>query len=135
MLAYSGPLPSAEQIEHYERTYNGAAKLLFEKFAEEQTHRHELEKADSKTNTAAVDKYYGIRDKEVKSDFIGNILGQILSTGICIAGLGACVYLSMNGHEWAAIAVVAIPFAGIIRAMRSGKDNKKTPQPPFSSES
>jgi uncharacterized membrane protein len=118
MMAYSGPLPPAEQLEHYEKLYGGAAKLLFEKFAEERTHRMNVEKSES-------DKYFELAAKEQKNNFLGNISGQLLSAAICLVGLGACVYLAMNGHTWEAISVVAIPFAGIIRAMRSGKDGKK----------
>jgi uncharacterized membrane protein len=115
MASYTeiSPLPPPEYIEVYERHHKGAMKIFLNKFSEEQDHRHELEKADSKMNASIV-----------KNEFIGNISGQILSTGICLAGLGACVYLAMNGHTWEAIAVVAIPFAGIIKAMRTGKGGK-----------
>jgi len=67
-------------------------------------------------------KYYELKAREEKSTFIGNLLGQILSVLVCLAGLALCGLLAMNGHEWAAVAVVAIPFAGIIRAMRSKRN-------------
>jgi uncharacterized membrane protein len=115
MASYTeiSPLPPPEYIEVYEKHHKGAMKIFLSKFSEEQDHRHELEKVDSKVNADIV-----------KNEFIGNISGQLLSAAICLAGLGACVYLAMNGHTWEAIAVVAIPFAGIIKAMRTGKDGK-----------
>jgi uncharacterized membrane protein len=123
MASYTeiSPLPPPEYIDVYEKHHKGAMKIFLNKFSEEQDHRHEIEKADSKANADAVERYYGIRGKEVRADFVGNISSQLLSAAICLAGLGACVYLAMNGHTWEAVAVVAIPFAGIIRAMRSGK--------------
>jgi uncharacterized membrane protein len=108
MASYTeiSPLPPPEYIEVYEKHHKGAMKIFLDKFSEEQDHRHEIEKADSKANADIV-----------RNDLIGNISGQFLSAVICLAGLGACVYLAMNSHMWEAIAVVAIPFAGIIRAI------------------
>ena len=48
-LEFDGPLPPPAMIEGYDAVYPGAAKLLFEHFAKEQLHRHELEKADFET--------------------------------------------------------------------------------------
>ena len=127
LSTYSGPLPPAEQLEHYEKLHNGAAKLFFDKFAEEQTHRCEIEKNESDANIRAMDKYYETKSEEerlneartmeVKYNLIGSLTGQILSVSICLAGLALCGFLAMNGREWVAVSVVAIPFAGIIRAM------------------
>ncbi len=117
---YSGPLPAAHEMEHYEKLMPGAAKLLFEKFSEEQTHRHELEKNESNANIKALDKHYSIASQTRRLSFIGNLVGQILSVVLCLAALALCGYLAMNGHTWEAVAVVAIPFAGIIRALKSG---------------
>jgi len=118
---YSGPLPSAEQLEHYEKISPGAAKMFFDKFAEEQTHRQELEKNESAADIRSMDRHYDGIDKERKFNFIGNVLGQALSVVVCLAALALCGYLAMNNHTWEAVAVVAIPFAGIIRAIKSGK--------------
>jgi uncharacterized membrane protein len=118
---YSGPLPSAQELERYEKLLPGAAKLLFEKFAEEQTHRHELEKNESAAGIRSMDRHYDGEDKERRFSFFGHVLGQVLSVFVCLAALALCGYLAMNGHTWEAVAVVAIPFAGIIRAIKSGK--------------
>ena len=117
LSAYSGPLPPAEQLERYEKLYGGAAKMFFDKFFEEQTHRHEIEKNESDAGIRSMDKFYGIEAKEGKFNFIGNLTGQILSAVLCLSGLALCGFLAMNGREWVAVSVVAIPFAGIIRAM------------------
>jgi uncharacterized membrane protein len=126
---YSGPLPTAEQLEYYEKLYSGAAKLFIDKFIEEQTHRHEIEKSESDASIESMNKFYAakteenaVKASEKKFSFIGVLSGQILSTLVCIFALALCGYLAINGHTWEAVAVVAIPFAGIIRAMRSGKD-------------
>jgi len=118
---YSGPLPSAEQLEHYENISKGAAKMFLDKFAEEQTHRHEIEKTKSMAEVRSMDRHYDSEDKELRLNFMGNALGQILSVAVCLSALALCGYLAMNNHTWEAIAVVAIPFAGIIRAIKSGK--------------
>jgi len=121
LASYSGPLPPAEELERYNNIHNGAAKLLFDKFSEEQSHRQEIEKNESNANIKALDRHYDITDKVKKRSFIGNIVGQILSAAICLSALALCGYLAMHNHTWEAVAVVAIPFAGIIRAMKNGK--------------
>jgi len=78
LASYSGPLPPAVELEHYDTT-----------------------------------------SQYKRLNFIGNITGQIFSAVICLSALALCGYLAMNNHTWEAVAVVAIPFAGIIRAMRS----------------
>jgi len=118
---YSGPLPSAQELERYENLSKGAAKMFFDKFAEEQTHRHELEKSESAAGVLSMEKHYDDRAKERSTNFKGNIIGQILSVVVCLFALALCGYLAMNSHTWEAVAVVAIPFAGIIRAIKSGK--------------
>ena len=95
--------------------------MFLDKFAEEQTHRHELEKNESAADIRSMDRHYDGADKERKFNFIGNVLGQALSVVVCLAALALCGYLAMNDHTWEAVAVVAIPFAGIIRAIKSGK--------------
>jgi hypothetical protein len=99
----------------------GAAKLLFDKFAEKQSHRHEIEKNESTADIRSMDRHYDNEAKDSKRVFIGNLIGQVFSVIVCLAALALCGYLAMNGHTWEAVAVVAIPFAGIIRAIRSGK--------------
>ena len=79
LASYSGPLPSAEELEHYEKLYNGAAKLFFDKFSEEQTHRQDVEKNESNANIKAMDRYYDIASQSKRLNFIGNLLGQVFS--------------------------------------------------------
>jgi len=38
-------LPSPEYIEVYEKHHQGAVKIFLDKFSEEQTHRHEMDKS------------------------------------------------------------------------------------------
>jgi len=113
----SSPFPSAENLDAYEKHCPGTMKFLLDKYGEEQTHRHELEKNESNANIKAIQTEYDLENEDQKIGFIGNTLGQILSTVICLSSLGATCYLAMAGHTVEAVAAVSIPFAGIIRAI------------------
>jgi uncharacterized membrane protein len=113
----SSPFPSAEDIEVYERLYPGTMKIFMDKYSEEQVHRHEIEKKESEANIKSMQTEYSLEEEDLKLNFKGNILGQILSTVICLSALCATCYLATQGHTAAAVAVVSIPFAGIIRAI------------------
>ena len=41
---FSGPVPTPEIIERYEKIYPGAAKLIFDKWDSQVKHRHHIEK-------------------------------------------------------------------------------------------
>jgi uncharacterized membrane protein len=130
MLAHysSSPIPSPEQLEHYENIYPGAAKLIIDKFIEERSNAMEIEKNESDANIASMSRYYDIKskecelkDKEIKLGLFCKVSGQTLSTVFYLASLAVSGYLAMNGNDAVAIAIVAIPFAGIIRALIGNK--------------
>jgi len=103
LSAYSGPLPPAEQLEIYEKVYPGAAKAMFDAFAGEQRHRHEMEHREAEQI-----------EKSIKNESLGLVGG----VAICILSLCACIALAMLGAQAVAIAVVAIPLASVVKALR-----------------
>jgi uncharacterized membrane protein len=115
MRSSISPLPPPEFIDTYEKHHKGTMKILLDMYSEEQTHRHEMEKNESNASIESMRVEYGLEGKDLDIYSRGNILGQILSTLICLSGLGVSCYLAMQGHTAAAVAIAAIPFAGIIR--------------------
>jgi len=114
LAAYSGPLPTAEQLEIYEKIYPGAAKAIFDAFAEEQKHRHERENRESEANIESIRSFNEQQSRKLRTDAIGLAGGTV----ICVLSLCACVALAILGAHAVAVAVVAIPLASIIKALR-----------------
>lgn len=114
LAAYSGPLPAAEQLELYEKIYPGASKILFDALAEEQKHRHEREKMESDADIESIRKFNELQNRKLKIDEKGLVSGTI----ICILSLCASVALAILGSPAVAAAVVAIPLASVVKALR-----------------
>lgn len=76
---FVGPVPPPEIIEKYERIYPGAAKIIFEKWDSQVTHRHNLEKS------------------VVRTDNIKSILGVFFGFIVVLAAIGGGVYTAVNG--------------------------------------
>jgi uncharacterized membrane protein len=90
-------------LEIYERIYPGAAKAVFDAFAEEQRHRHEMEYREIEQ-----------QERKIRNESHGLASG----VAICVLSLFACVALALFGAQAVAIAVVAIPLASVVKALR-----------------
>lgn len=78
---------------------------------EESRHRQFLEKSTIQAQFEAQELQIA---KTFRSDSIGQYIGGAVSV-LCIVG---CVYLAMNDREWVVTALVSLPLAAIIRALR-----------------
>ena len=115
LAAYSSPLPPAEQLEIYEKVYPGAAKAIFAAFTAEQKHRHEKENRETEADIASIKEFNEQENKRIKADFYGLISGA----AICVLSLCVCIALAiLKVHPAAIPAVVAVPLASIIKALR-----------------
>lgn len=72
---WSGPMPPPDVIEGYEKSYPGAAKLLFEQFVKQSNHRMEIETKVVESN--------------IRNESRGQWMGFVL--------LGLIVVLGMTG--------------------------------------
>ncbi len=99
----SGPLPSPEDLEHYNEVIpNGADRIM--KMAENQLeHRLSIEKSVVNSNN--------------NDSRLGQIFGFVLSI-VCI---GAAVYLGINDHEWLAGIIATTTIIGLITTFVLGK--------------
>ena len=70
---WSGPLPSPEAIEAFEKTYPGSAKIIFEVFQNQSNHRIDIEKL--------------VLQKSLRNEFLGMVLAFILMTMIIGGGI------------------------------------------------
>jgi uncharacterized membrane protein len=117
MRSSISPLPPPEFIDTYEKHHKGTMKILLDIYSEEQANRHEIEKNESDANIESMRMEHKLDNKELNLGFAGNLAGQIFSLIICLCAFVLCAYLAVKGYAWVAVSVVAIPFAGIIRAI------------------
>jgi uncharacterized membrane protein len=98
-----GPLPAPADLEHYERICPGAADRILKVMEREQSHRQEL--------TAKI----------VEMEVIN--AGRSLPIGGAIALLAVCgaTLVGLFGSWEAAVALVGIPLAAIVRAFVAPK--------------
>lgn len=69
---YSGPLPHPSQLEHYEKTYPGAAKIIFDQWQRQTQHRQRLE-------------YETITSQEKRADR-GQVMAFIIVMTVTVGG-------------------------------------------------
>jgi hypothetical protein len=60
-----------------------------------------------------------------RSDIVGQIFGFI----ICIACVGAAIYLGISGHDELAGAITVIPSAAVIKSFFSSKNHQQQKKP------
>jgi len=124
----SGPLPAPEDLAAYERTLSGASNRIITMAETEQAHRHKQESQVTLANIQAQQRQLDIAALQVSSIKWSDLVGQVLGWSVSIAAVGGAIYLAMNNHEAAASALVLLPIAAIIRALRgnSSSPQKKT---------
>lgn len=98
-----GPLPAPADLEHYERVCPGAADRILKVMEREQTHRQEL--TQKIVETEAVNARRSLP--------IGGAVALLAVCGATIVGL--------FGSWEAAVALVGIPLAAIVRAFVAPK--------------
>ncbi|MCX8506722.1 MAG: hypothetical protein ORN98_08940 [Alphaproteobacteria bacterium] len=105
--SWSGPLPSPEILKEYKELHPDSVKTIFDEFAKERNHQRLMDK-----------------------------LGIGAAFIIAIMGMGATVYLAMNGHEFAAsvmgggtLVVMVTAFLRRDRLKISQKPSDNSPNP------
>lgn len=113
---FQGPTPPPEVMERYDALVPGTAQRLFKLAEDESLHRRAIEAQTNAANIAAQEKQLSIVEYQSRAAFRSDSIGQgagVLVSLSCVAG---AVYLAVNGHEWVAGGLAAIPTAAVIQA-------------------
>lgn len=113
---YQGPVPPPEFLERYEALVPGTARRMLQVAEDEALHRRRLEDQANAANVGAQDKQLAIVDYQSRSVFRSDVLGQVAGLAVSLACIGGAVYLALNGREWVAGVLAAIPTAAVIQA-------------------
>jgi uncharacterized membrane protein len=107
---FSGPLPPPSLLYEYERACLGAADRIIRMAEQEAEHRRLTETAIVRAGTEDLER--GSADSK---------RGQIFALVIVMASIGGCVYLAINGHEWAAGALGLGPLSTVVGSFILGR--------------
>ena len=72
-------------------------------------------------NIATQKNQLALGEKQQKSVFRSDLMGQVFGLIVCLSSIAAAIYLGINGHDWLAGAIAAIPTAAFIKAFALSK--------------
>jgi uncharacterized membrane protein len=113
---YQGIVPPPDILRGLDEVVPGAAARLIKLAEEESIHRRHLEMNANKANISAQQHQLRIADQQGKAVFRSDLIGQIAGLIVCLACIGAAIYLGLNGHDWLAGMLALIPTGALIRA-------------------
>jgi uncharacterized membrane protein len=110
-IQYKGTLPPASELQEYDRIYPGAAKIVFDGFQAQYTHRHNMERILVSTD-AYLAKW-----------------GQRFAFALGLALMGTAIFFAFRGEPAYAIGAVILaigqstaPF--LVRSYQSSQERK-----------
>lgn len=106
MRSHSGPLPSPDTFDGYERVLPGAAERILVMAEKQQDHRMDLEK------------------KHLLEQLFQSKLGQIFGLIIAVVCISVGAFLVMNGHETAGIILFGSTLIGLVTIFVIGKKSQ-----------
>ena len=72
-------------------------------------------------NIATQQNQLALGEKQQKSVFRSDLIGQVFGLIVCLSSIAAAIYPGINGHDWLAGAIAAIPTAALIKAFALSK--------------
>lgn len=126
-----GPLPAPQELLQYDQLLPGSADRIIAMAEREQAHRINVEDLAHRAEIRHRDEIVGSQREVARaaftSDLIGQILGWVIAAG-CVAGAVYTAYIHAN--PWVSIALVSLPVASIIKAVRSMLPDGGAKKPP-----
>jgi uncharacterized membrane protein len=104
---YSGPIPSADALESYEKVLKGCADRIVKMAENQSNHRIKIE------------------NKVINYDGIRSILGLLFAFMIVIGSLAACTYLILKEKTNAGLLVGMVPLGTVVGAFIYQKRTQK----------
>lgn len=116
--AFEGPVPHPSILEHYNKIIPDAAERILRMAERENEHRHQQEDEALKANISVQERQITLAEIQSKAVFRSDALGQILGAAVGLTSVFGAIYLATISQGWVAAALVGLPLAGIIRALR-----------------
>ena len=122
--SFQGPIPPPALLEHYDKIIPGAAERILAMAESETTHRHQQEAVAIEANIAVQQHQISVESRQIQLVFRSDVMGQVFGFLISLSSIGGSIWLALNGQALAAAALVALPLAGIIRALKERQPSK-----------
>lgn len=126
---HQGPLPAPEDLHRYDELVPGAANRIIAMAEREQAHRMNLEDLAQRSDIRHRDDLVSSQQAVARGAFTSDLFGQTAGTIVALCSLAGAVYTAVNGaYPAVSIALVSLPIAAIIKAIRSSsrrRDDKK----------
>lgn len=116
VVQHQGPLPAPDDLDRYNTLLPGAAERIIRMAEEESAHRRAIEDRTNRVNCDANAKQVETIGYQTRAVFKSDVIGQVAGLIVALTCIASAVYLSINGHEWIAGALAAIPTAAVIQA-------------------
>lgn len=123
-----GPLPTPEELFQYDQLIPGAADRIIGMAERDQAFRMNQDDMITRADIRHRDDLVASQRSTARGVFQSDLLGQILGAAVALSCVGGAVYTALSGASpWVSIALVSLPVASIIKAVRSMGGNKKAP--------
>jgi uncharacterized membrane protein len=122
---YSGQIPPPDLLRGFDELIPGTAARLIQWAEDEQAHRRSMEAEAQAANIDAQRHQLEIADRQSRSVFRSDILGQIFGFLVCAGCIAGAVALALNGQAGVAVALTVIPTGAVIYAFRGSLFAKK----------
>lgn len=122
-----GPIPAPRELADYDDLLPGTASRIIAMAEREQAHRMNQEDMLHRSDIRHRDEVVAAQREVARGTLISTMLGQTLGWLIAGGALAGAVFTAYIGaHPTVSIALVGLPIASIIKAMRV-KDGGKPP--------
>lgn len=119
--AFSGPTPHPEHLERYERTYNGAAQIIFEQYQANSQHQRDMEREMLALESRKLDSAVDGESKALNRAFVLVLAGFLI--------IALCAWLKQT---WLGVAVAGTLLVAVLRSYlpKAWLNNSETKSPP-----
>ena len=123
-----GPLPAPQELFQYNQLLPGAADRIIGMAEREQSHRMNVEDMSARADIKHREEVVAGQREAARGVFRSDVAGQLLGGLVAILCVVGAVYTAKLGaHPTVSIALVGLPIAAIIKALRavSAKADKR----------
>ena len=119
-------MPTPLELAAYNELLPGTAERIIAMAEREQAARHNADDQAQRADISHRDQLLAAQKAHTRSAFVLELVGQIFGVTVALACTAGAVYTAIVGaHPVVSVALVGLPIAAIIKALRGGGSNKE----------
>jgi uncharacterized membrane protein len=116
------------ELAAYNELLPGTAERIIAMAEREQAARHNAEDQAQRADIKHRDELLAAQKAQTRAAFVLELVGKVLGVAVALACTAGAVYTAVIGaHPTVSIALVGLPIAAIIKALRGDGSNRKNP--------